>query len=123
MEPNFGTGQNLLGNTDAIKEAMARRGVDMSVLQGVSSSSPNFMQVPQAPQGPSMPPQGAPMDMSQQPAQPPLQMPQAPSIPQMGQPLPQGQSDSEIILNALSARLKSDSKIKEAQNIPQVPTI
>lgn len=38
----FGTGNNLLGNTDALKAAMTSRGVDASVLDQVSGSSANF---------------------------------------------------------------------------------
>jgi len=38
----FGTGSNLLGNTDALKAAMQSRGVDSSILDQVSSSSAAF---------------------------------------------------------------------------------
>lgn len=38
----FGTGSNLLGNTDALSEAMKSRGVDASILNQVSGSSASF---------------------------------------------------------------------------------
>ena len=105
----FGSTSPLLGNDGvaALNEAIARRQTgDVSAMAQVGTNSPIAQPMPQAPTGQSMPPTGQPM-------------PQAPAL--MGQPLPQGQSDAEIILSALSARLKSDSKIKEAQAIPQVP--
>lgn len=40
--PQFGTGTNLLGNTDALKQAMSSRGVDSSILDQVSGSSATF---------------------------------------------------------------------------------
>lgn len=110
MNPNemqFGSGSPLLGGTSDLQEAMARRGVDASILNQVGGASPIAQPMPQAPMGQSMPPTGAPTPVG---------------TPTMGQPLPQGQTDSEIILNALSARLKSDSKIKESAVIPPKPT-
>lgn len=38
----FGTGSNLLGNTDALVQAMQSRGVDSSVLNQVSGASASF---------------------------------------------------------------------------------
>lgn len=111
----FGNASPLLGNggVSAINEALQRRGIDISALSQVGTNAPTSQPMPVAPQGASLPPTGA-VDMSA--TQPPQ--------PQMGTPpLPQGQTDSEIILQALSKRLASDSKIKEAQNIPQVPKI
>lgn len=40
--PSFGSGSNLLGNTDALAQAMQNRGVDSSVLNQVSGSSASF---------------------------------------------------------------------------------
>jgi hypothetical protein len=117
MDPKmmFGTGSPLLGGTDALNEAIARRGGDASAMAQVGGAAPTAQPMPVAPTSGGMPPTGGSADMSMG-----APLPQgAPPIP--GQPLPQGQSDSEIILNALATRLKSDSKIKEAQNIPPTP--
>lgn len=40
--PSFGSGSTLLGNTDALTQAMQSRGVDTSVLNQVSGSSATF---------------------------------------------------------------------------------
>jgi len=105
MNPSlqFGSGSPLLGGSSPINEAIARRATgDVGATAQVGGGSPIAQPMPGAmPQGSAIP-QGMP--------------------PIPGQPLPQGPSDSEIILNALSARLKSDSKIKEAQAIPPTPT-
>jgi hypothetical protein len=112
QQMQFGTGSPLLGGTDALNEAIARRGGDASAMAQVGGAAPTAQPMPQAPTTGGMPPTG---DMSMG-----APLPQgAPPIP--GQGLPQGRSDSEIILNALATRLKSDSKIKEAQAIPPTP--
>ncbi len=109
MDPNalkFGSGSPLLGGSSAINEAIARRGQGASAMSAVGGSAPTAQAMPMPPQGSAMPPQ-------------PEGMP-AP-VPTPSQGLPQGKADSEIILEALSNRLKSDSKIKESQNIPPTP--
>lgn len=94
MEPQFGSGTPLLGGTNPLAEAMQRRGIDTSVLNQVGGGSPIAQPMPQAPQGG----QG---------------MPQANS--QMGSTqLPQG-SESELIIKALSERLKHFNKMEETQ--------
>lgn len=97
----FGSGSPLLGGTSALQEALARRGVDASILQQVGGNAPTAM-----------------------PASPPLQGSTMP-MPAMSSasstatsPLPSGTPEAELILKALSERLRSDSKIKEAQAIP-----
>lgn len=61
QNPSFGTGSNLLGNTDALKQAMTSRGVDASVLDQVSGSSASFnpqtagTSIPGSPQPTSQP--------------------------------------------------------------------
>lgn len=121
MDPNamrFGSGSPLLGGTSALNEAIARRQTgDAGAMSVVGGAAPTAQAMPQAPQGQAMPPMG---DMSM-PSMGAAPLP-AGAAPVAGQPLPQGPTDSEIILNALSSRLKSDSKIKEAQAIPPTPT-
>jgi hypothetical protein len=96
MDNNTGSFGSAIGGTDALKQAMASRGVDASVLQQLTPAAPNYMEMPQAPQG----------------------MPQGMSIPQgsMGMPQetgaqPEGQikpptPESELIIKALSKRLE-----------------
>lgn len=111
QQMQFGSGSPLLGGTSALNEAIARRATgEAGAMSAVGGAAPTAQPMPIAPQGSSMPPTG---DMSM-----PSTMGAA---PMPGQPLPQGTSDSEIILQALSNRLKSDSKIKEAQAIPPKP--
>ena len=96
MPMQFGSGSQLLGGTSALNEAMARRGVDASVLNQVGGNAPNAMPMPGAP---SPVPMGAPQGG----------MPQAP-VPTPSAPM----SESELIIKALSEKLKSESKIKES---------
>ena len=99
----FGTGSPLLGGTDALQEAIARRQTgEAGAISQVGGAAPTAQPMPMAPEMGGMPPMA----------------PEAPAP--MG--LPQGPTDSEIILKALSARLQSDSKIKESQSIPPKPT-
>lgn len=110
MDPNtlqFGSGSPLLGGSSAIQEAMARRGVDASILQQVGGNAPTAMPMPQQPQSGVMGQMPSP-DATMQGA-----------VPQQG--VPQGSDEASIILNALATRLKSDSKIKESQAIPPQP--
>lgn len=109
MEPSFGSGSALLGGTDALKEAMARRGQGVSTMAQAGGSAPTAQGMPQAPQGSAMP-QGAPGGLPPMPGN-------APPVPGMLN----GSPEAELIINALSNRLKSDSKIKEAQAIPPEP--
>jgi len=104
MEPQFGSGSQLLGGTTALQQAMQSRGVDSSVLNQVGGNSPIAQPMPQPPQSVGgMPPQAGqamqPQGQSQTPSNP-LQM---------------GTSESEIILKALSKRLEHNSNLESAQ--------
>jgi len=111
MQPtNTGSfGAAIGGMTPELEAAVSRRGggaaMQPPAMSQVSNTAPTFD--PTA--------QGAPI--------PPMQGLMGQSTPQptqsMGQPT--GSDEAQIILNALSARLKSDSKIKEAQSIPPMP--
>ncbi len=103
MNPSFGSGSQLLGGTSPLAEAFARRGVDISVLNQQSPASGGFN--PSA--VPPMAPTGSPAPAA------PTGAPQPATMNSMGgisQP-----DDSQLIIKALIEKLKSDSKIKEAQ--------
>lgn len=89
------------GAGDAIKAAMARRGMDSSVLNA-NTQSPSAVQVPPPAQTSAMPPtaQGTP------PPMPPTTS---------GVGTPPTNSDQQIALNAMAEFIKSQSKINEAQ--------
>lgn len=96
MDPNANTGSfgAATGGADALKQAMARRGVDASVLQQLTPAAPNFMDMPQPPQGGQTTPQATP---------------QAQGMPVPGQEaagIKPPTAESELIIKALSKRLE-----------------
>lgn len=94
MDPNalrFGSGSPLLGGTQSIQPGVP-------ALSQVGGASPIAQPLPQQPTSGVMG-----------------------QTPDMGMGMPQGSDEATIILNALINRLKSDSKIKEAQAIPPKP--
>ena len=102
MNPNFGSGSNILGDLGPLKQLMAERGIDSSILNQVSgaapTSKPNLAPSGNLPQGAGIPqpiPGGAPQPMASQPAP---------------QGLPAGNPEAQTIVKALSARLSSLSK-------------
>ena len=92
MDNNTGSFGSAIGGAEAIKQAMARRGIDASVLQQKSPAAAGSEPMPQAPQ---MGAQGAGMG----------EMPQVPGMPTEGA-TPQT-AESELIIKALAARLKA----------------
>jgi hypothetical protein len=103
MDPNamrFGSGSPLLGGTQSIQSGVP-------ALSQVGGASPISQPMPQPPTSGVM---GQTPDMAMQGA-----------VPQPG--MPQGSDEASIILSALSNRLKSNSKIQEAQAIPPKPTM
>lgn len=93
--PQFGSGSQLLGGTDALAQAMASRGVDASILN---------QQTPASMGGQQPIPQPLPASAS------PNVSSASPVIPSTvsGSSVPS--SEAEIILKALSGRLKSLSE-------------
>jgi len=106
MDPNQSTGSfgAAIGGAEPIKAAMARRGVDMGATSQ-SSITPNPIPAP-VPQNTSS---------------------GGTSVPQTGlngapvSGLPPQTSEAELIIRALDSRLKSLSKLSEAQTIPPKP--
>ena len=94
--PSFGSGSQLLGGTDALKAAMQSRGIDTSILDQVSSSSA-VPQTPPAPTSLGSPNTSSPTTNSQQVVS-----------GVSGGVAPQG--ETEIIVKALTERLKTLSK-------------
>lgn len=91
---NTGSFGSAIGGADAIKQAMASRGLDTSVLNQQSPASAGFNPqsvLPTPPQGNVMPPQ-------------------APQTTAMGNVPDQG--EDQLIIKALIERLKSNSKAK-----------
>lgn len=105
MNPSFGSGSALLGGTSPLQQVMAQGGPALNQ-QSPASAGFNPSMVPPAPPTSSAMPQIS----SPQPQEQALP-------PEMGQ-LPITKSDTEIILAALTEKLKSESKIKEAQSLP-----
>lgn len=104
----FGSGSPLLGGTDALTQAMQLRGAGASALGQVGGGAPTAQPMPMPPTGVgNPPPQGNMQGMP------------TPDAMQGG--MPQGSSEAELIIKALSERLKHDSKIKQAQSVPQQP--
>lgn len=87
-----------MDETNAIQEAMNRRGMSMGATQQMTQATPASPQMPQAPQ---------PTDMQAAQAAMPMQG--------VGQPMQQEtpQSDMQIALTALSDLVKSESKLKK----------
>lgn len=105
--PSFGIGENILGGTDPIQQALARRrnGQSTSPLSQVSGSAPSF-QSGAAPASPMPAPQGA--------------------MPTQGAPTgapvgPVEKAETELIINALGERLKAISKVEYAKIVPPTP--
>jgi hypothetical protein len=106
MDPqaSFGNASPLLGGQSPLQTVMAQRGAGQSVLNQVTPNSPNFNPMTQPaspPTGSAMPPQaGAPV---------PTPVP-TPTMPQStGMPVPD--SESQLIIRALSQRLKDLTKL------------
>lgn len=96
MQPT-GSFASSIGGGDPIKAAMQRRGISMGVT-GQSTVTPN--------QGPQSPP-----------GQPSMPQPQAGSMNATGAVTTP--DEDSLIIKALTGRLTSNSKIKEAHHIPQ----
>jgi len=97
MDPNsfrFGNASPLLGGTQAIQPGVP-------AIEQVGGASPISQPMPQMPSASPMSGMSAPQ----------------------GAPMPQGSDEATIILQALINRLRSNSKIKEAQAIPPKPTM
>src|SRR3990167_5086804 len=96
------------GAGDPIQEALARRGAGgggaPTTAQSSMTQTPIPAQVPQT--NPSMPQSSPSMGVN------------TPSVVGM----PPKPAESELIIRALSDRLKTFSKIEESQAIPQTPT-
>lgn len=99
-------GSAIGGGGGELQAAMQRRGMDSSVLDQVSPSAPT------SPDRGPMPtvPAGAPSAM-------PQGMPQSQGLPPQGQPggLPVNSGEASILIKALDSRLKTLSKLDEAQ--------
>jgi hypothetical protein len=98
---NTGSFGAAIGGADPIQEAIARRatgqaGATQQVSPGAATFDPST--APMAGGAPQGMPQSAPIA----------------GMTPGGQPLPQETPEAQIILNALSTRLKHDSKMKEA---------
>ena len=109
MNPNTGSFGAAIGGADPIQEAMARRGGGAGGAGATAQSS---------------------MTQTPIPAQVPQTNPQMPqSSPSMGvntgviSGMPPKPAESELIIRALSDRLKTFSKIEESQAIPPTPTL
>ena len=91
----FGSGSDTIGSTPELQAAIARRGSTPAINQ-VSQSAPTFN--PQTAQPQQLPPSQGTM-----------------SVPQAGaQGVSSPSSEAELIIKALSGKLASESKIKEA---------
>ncbi len=95
MNPQFGSGSNIIGDTSALRQVMQSQGVDPGILNQVSGAAPTAqpnMAKPPLPQG-----GGAPMPAQQ-------------ATPQ-GTGLPMGSPEAQTIVKALGSRLGSLSKM------------
>ena len=103
--PSIGSFGAIIGGGSPIAQAMARRGYDTSILDQVSPGSANFQPMPMATQ----PTNNALPPMNQQPSQPPAQ----PQAMQPVTPPPAMNPETELILKALTERLKHHSNVEK----------
>lgn len=115
---NTGSFGSAIGGSQSIKDALARRNLGQgAATQQVSPTAPGFdpsTQAPQPPlgQAPQMPPTGT--------TAPQVAAPQAPLTP-MG--TPSGSGDDNLIIKALSEKLRSNAKILEAALSQPTPLV
>ena len=103
---NTGSFGAAIGGSSALQEAMARRGMDAGVLQQQSPASPGHTPMPQGIPGPT--------GMTQVAGATP-----APQGGVAAGPMP-GSPEAEMILRAMSERLKHLSKAEQGAQAPPV---
>lgn len=107
MDPNFGSGNALLGGgNEALKAVMQQQGIDTGILDQQTPASAGFNPALQ----PSV--QGAPQGA-------PAPAPQTPMPMEGGMPM--GSSEASLIIQVLGDRLKSMSKQEEQVLKPPAP--
>ena len=97
MDPSFGSGSQLLGDTSALEAAMAESGVPVSALNKVSGSAPTAQ--------PNMAPAQLPQANAPQPKPASAGAPAAPTG------LPAGNPEAQMIVRALGSRLGGLTKM------------
>ena len=103
MEQNTGSFGAAIGGSDALKQAMGRRGMDASALDQVS---------PAAPTGPSSVAPGIPPDANMGAAAPGA-APVDPAMGTMEEKQTPRSAEMEIALKALADTVKTENKIAE----------
>lgn len=117
MDPRalqFGSGTDLLGGSDALNQAIARRSTGQGApTQAVTPSSATFNPELQAPQLPN--PQSTPASTV-----PPGSVDPMSQGAQLGMPTSNTAQENQLIIKALSSKMNSNAAIEKAQSQPQL---